>query len=138
MKITLTPQTSPQRPGVVNILARFQVVGMSGVTGLTFQAAVPKVRSVLFCYILFFLSPYYLNLDFSFLTCFAEMITITIYTVTTVTNVTDVECGCEPWSGGDAADEGDCTCGGESFFFLSCSSRLIGLNATRTNFSRLM
>lgn len=43
LKITLTPQTSPTRPGVVLILARFQVTGGNAVTGLTFQAAVPKV-----------------------------------------------------------------------------------------------
>lgn len=44
LRISLTPQTSPQRPGVVNILARFQVTGSTPVTGLTFQAAVPKVK----------------------------------------------------------------------------------------------
>lgn len=43
LKITLTPQTSPTRPGVVNILARFQVTGATPATGLNFQAAVPKV-----------------------------------------------------------------------------------------------
>ena len=43
LKITLTPQTSAQRPGVVNILARFQVMGSVPVQGLAFQAAVPKV-----------------------------------------------------------------------------------------------
>lgn len=42
LKITLTPQTSAARPGVVNILAKFQTAGAS-VTGLNFQAAVPKV-----------------------------------------------------------------------------------------------
>ncbi|KAI0923770.1 clathrin associated protein complex large subunit, variant 3 [Taiwanofungus camphoratus] len=44
LRITLTPQTSPARPGLVNILARFQVTGSNPVTGLNFQAAVPKVR----------------------------------------------------------------------------------------------
>lgn len=43
LKISLTPQTSAQRPGVVNILARFQVTGSTLATGLNFQAAVPKV-----------------------------------------------------------------------------------------------
>jgi AP-1 complex subunit gamma-1 len=43
LKITLTPQTSPARPGVVMILARFQASGTTPVTGLSFQAAVPKV-----------------------------------------------------------------------------------------------
>jgi AP-1 complex subunit gamma-1 len=49
LKITLTPQTSAAKPGVVMILARFQVLGQNSVTGLNFQAAVPKVRlSLLF------------------------------------------------------------------------------------------
>lgn len=43
LRISLTPQTSPQRPGVVNILARFQVTGSTPATALNFQAAVPKV-----------------------------------------------------------------------------------------------
>lgn len=43
LKITLTPQTSANKPGVVMILARFQVSGGTSATGLTFQAAVPKV-----------------------------------------------------------------------------------------------
>ncbi|KAK0432905.1 adaptin N terminal region-domain-containing protein [Armillaria borealis] len=46
LKITLTPQTSPTRPGVVLILARFQVTGGNAVTGLTFQAAVPKSQQL--------------------------------------------------------------------------------------------
>lgn len=50
LKITLTPQTSPTKPGVVMILARFQVSGSSPVTGLNFQAAVPKVRSPCFLF----------------------------------------------------------------------------------------
>lgn len=45
LKITLTPQASPNKPGLVLILARFQVGGSSPATGLTFQAAVPKVGS---------------------------------------------------------------------------------------------
>jgi AP-1 complex subunit gamma-1 len=45
IKITLTPQTSAARPGVVMILARFQVSGSEPATGLSFQAAVPKVWS---------------------------------------------------------------------------------------------
>ena len=43
LKITLAPQTSAARPGIVMILARFQVLGTNAVTGLHFQAAVPKV-----------------------------------------------------------------------------------------------
>ncbi|KAI9573761.1 adaptin N terminal region-domain-containing protein [Boletus coccyginus] len=42
LKVTLTPQTSAARPGVVNIMARFQVSGTNTATGLHFQAAVPK------------------------------------------------------------------------------------------------
>ena len=45
IKITLTPQTSAARPGIVMILARFQVSGSEPATGLSFQAAVPKVWS---------------------------------------------------------------------------------------------
>ena len=44
LKITLTPQTSAAKPGVVMILARFQVSGGEAATGLSFQAAVPKVN----------------------------------------------------------------------------------------------
>jgi len=44
LKITLTPQTSAAKPGVVMILARFQVSGSEAATGLSFQAAVPKVN----------------------------------------------------------------------------------------------
>ncbi|THH05271.1 hypothetical protein EW145_g4924 [Phellinidium pouzarii] len=44
LRITLTPQVSPQRPGVVNILARFQVTGTNAAAGINFQAAVPKAR----------------------------------------------------------------------------------------------
>lgn len=43
LKITLTPQTSAAQPGTVMILARFQVAGAVAATGLSFQAAVPKV-----------------------------------------------------------------------------------------------
>ena len=43
LKVTLTPQTSPNRPGIVNVLARFQVMGQNAVSGLSFQVAVPKV-----------------------------------------------------------------------------------------------
>ncbi|KAK0202959.1 adaptin N terminal region-domain-containing protein [Desarmillaria ectypa] len=46
LKITLTPQTSPTRPGVVLILARFQITGGNAATGLTFQAAVPKSQQL--------------------------------------------------------------------------------------------
>ena len=43
LKVTLTPQINPNRPGIVNILARFQVTGQNVATGLSFQVAVPKV-----------------------------------------------------------------------------------------------
>lgn len=46
LRISLTPQTSPQRPGIVNILARFQVTGSTPATGLNFQAAVPKSQQL--------------------------------------------------------------------------------------------
>ncbi|KAJ3826493.1 adaptin N terminal region-domain-containing protein [Lentinula raphanica] len=46
LKITLTPQTSAAKPGVVMILARFQVSGGTPATGLTFQAAVPKSQQL--------------------------------------------------------------------------------------------
>ncbi|THG99155.1 hypothetical protein EW026_g3143 [Hermanssonia centrifuga] len=46
LRISLTPQTSPQRPGVVNILARFQVTGSTPATALNFQAAVPKSQQL--------------------------------------------------------------------------------------------
>ncbi|KAG2356259.1 adaptin N terminal region-domain-containing protein [Suillus spraguei] len=46
LKITLTPQTSAARPGVVNIMARFQVSGSNAATGLNFQAAVPKSQQL--------------------------------------------------------------------------------------------
>ncbi|EDR14670.1 uncharacterized protein LACBIDRAFT_305532 [Laccaria bicolor S238N-H82] len=46
LKITLTPQTSAAKPGVVMILARFQVTGAAAATGLSFQAAVPKSQQL--------------------------------------------------------------------------------------------
>ena len=41
--ISLTPQRSTAQPGVVDILARFQVKGSTAAIGLNFQVAVPKV-----------------------------------------------------------------------------------------------
>lgn len=49
LKVTLTPQTNPNKPGIVNVLARFQVAGQNTVSGLSFQVAVPKV------YLLFYI-----------------------------------------------------------------------------------
>ncbi|KAG5647833.1 clathrin associated protein complex large subunit [Asterophora parasitica] len=46
LKVTLTPQTSAAKPGVVVILARFQVSGGNAATGLNFQAAVPKSQQL--------------------------------------------------------------------------------------------
>ncbi|KAJ8494790.1 hypothetical protein ONZ45_g13122 [Pleurotus djamor] len=46
MKITLTPQTSPSKPGVVMILAKFQINGPNPATGMNFQAAVPKSQQL--------------------------------------------------------------------------------------------
>jgi len=47
LRITLTPQPLTARPGVVMILARFQVTGSNIATNLNFQAAVPKVFSLI-------------------------------------------------------------------------------------------
>lgn len=47
LKLTLNPQVSAQRPGVVLITARFEVSGGETAQGVNFQAAVPKVRKVL-------------------------------------------------------------------------------------------
>ncbi|TFK86977.1 gamma-adaptin [Polyporus arcularius HHB13444] len=46
LRITLTPQTSPTRPGLVRILANFQATGANPVSGLNFQAAVPKSQQL--------------------------------------------------------------------------------------------
>jgi len=43
LKITLHPQVSAQRPGVVLVTARFEVNGVHPALGVNFQAAVPKV-----------------------------------------------------------------------------------------------
>jgi AP-1 complex subunit gamma-1 len=43
--ISLTPQRSTTQPGVVDILAQFQVKGSTVATGLNFQVAVPKVSN---------------------------------------------------------------------------------------------
>ncbi|KAF9453558.1 gamma-adaptin [Macrolepiota fuliginosa MF-IS2] len=45
-KITLTPQTSATRPGVVMILAKFTVQGSLPVSAINFQAAVPKSQQL--------------------------------------------------------------------------------------------
>ncbi|KDN40172.1 putative golgi adaptor HA1/AP1 adaptin gamma subunit [Tilletiaria anomala UBC 951] len=42
LNITLTPQVSPMRPDVVNILANFKVTGSQQISDIKFQAAVPK------------------------------------------------------------------------------------------------
>ena len=44
LRVTLAPQASPTRPGLVRIVASFQATGAGAVSGLNFQAAVPKVR----------------------------------------------------------------------------------------------
>jgi len=48
LKITLTPQTSVAKPGIVMVLAKFTVQNSSGASGINFQAAVPKVYSLFF------------------------------------------------------------------------------------------
>ena len=45
LKITLTPQVSPSRADVVNIVAKFYAT--ESISDIKFQAAVPKVRSML-------------------------------------------------------------------------------------------
>lgn len=44
LKILLAAQASPTRPGLVRVVASFQTTGTNVVTGMNFQAAVPKVR----------------------------------------------------------------------------------------------
>ncbi|KDQ30081.1 hypothetical protein PLEOSDRAFT_1053480 [Pleurotus ostreatus PC15] len=46
LQITLTPQTSAAKPGMVMILAKFQVSGSNVVTNMNFQAAVPKSQQL--------------------------------------------------------------------------------------------
>lgn len=46
LKVVLTPQVSAAKPGVVNIMARFQVTGVQPVSNVNFQAAVPRVRRI--------------------------------------------------------------------------------------------
>ena len=45
LRVILNPQTSPTRPGLVRIIASFQATGANSLSGLNFQAAVPKVRN---------------------------------------------------------------------------------------------
>ena len=79
------------------ILARFQMSGTTAATGLSFQAAVPKV-----------------SLFFDFCCIFHVLFRDSIVPlVTTTTNASYVESEYQPWISGDAADEGDCTCGSE-------------------------
>jgi AP-1 complex subunit gamma-1 len=46
LKVTLTPQVSAARPGVINIMARFQVSGTTPASNVNFQAAVPKSQQL--------------------------------------------------------------------------------------------
>ncbi|KAG8958949.1 clathrin associated protein complex large subunit [Tulasnella sp. 419] len=46
LKVTLTPQVSAARPGVVNILAKFTSSGSEAVSNVNFQAAVPKTQQL--------------------------------------------------------------------------------------------
>jgi len=43
LQVTLRPQVSAARPGVVLVTARFEATGVAAITGINFQAAVPKV-----------------------------------------------------------------------------------------------
>ncbi|PIL24942.1 hypothetical protein GSI_12829 [Ganoderma sinense ZZ0214-1] len=46
LRITLAPQTSATRPGLVRIIANFQATGANVVSELSFQAAVPKSQQL--------------------------------------------------------------------------------------------
>jgi AP-1 complex subunit gamma-1 len=50
LKITLTPQTSPSKPGVILVLVRFQVLGVNDAIGVNFQVAVPRVMCFVQCF----------------------------------------------------------------------------------------
>jgi len=80
LKITLTPQTSAAKPGVVMILARFQVSGGEPATGLSFQAAVPKVSKTVVSKIVVLIST-----SFFF------------FSVTTTPDAAHVQSKCKPW-----------------------------------------
>jgi hypothetical protein len=95
LKVTLTPQTVAGRPGVVNILARFQTAGGSAVTGLNFQAAVPKVAFRL-----------------SGIEYYVDVIPI-IPIVTAIANAPHVKPRREPRRCRDTADASGRTCGGK-------------------------
>jgi hypothetical protein len=96
LKVTLTPQTVAARPGVVNILARFQTAGGNPVTGLNFQAAVPKVISIHRSDI-----EYYANIG-------------PLCVVTAVANASNVKSRREPGCYRDTADACGRTCGCKS------------------------
>ncbi|KAG8812215.1 clathrin associated protein complex large subunit, partial [Serendipita sp. 399] len=46
LKITLHPQVSAQKPGIVLVSARFEVTGGQAAQGVNFQAAVPKTQQL--------------------------------------------------------------------------------------------
>jgi AP-1 complex subunit gamma-1 len=46
LKASLRPQVSAARPGVVLVTARFEATGTAAITGINFQAAVPKAGLV--------------------------------------------------------------------------------------------
>ncbi|KDQ06848.1 hypothetical protein BOTBODRAFT_192787 [Botryobasidium botryosum FD-172 SS1] len=46
LRVALTPQTSPTKPGLVNIIARFQVTGSESASNINFQAAVPRTQQL--------------------------------------------------------------------------------------------
>ncbi|KAH9935964.1 Adaptor protein complex AP-1 gamma subunit [Epithele typhae] len=46
LKVTLVPQTSPTRPGLVRVVASFLATGMAPISGLNFQAAVTKTQQL--------------------------------------------------------------------------------------------
>ena len=87
LKITLTPQTSAAKPGIVMILAKFTVQNSLGVSGINFQAAVPKVCGV------FLKLSQSKNADIDYETI-----------VTTVADASYVKYECGTWSDRDSAD----------------------------------
>jgi AP-1 complex subunit gamma-1 len=101
--ISLTPQRSTAQPGVVDILARFQVKGSTAAIGLNFQVAVPKVSNNQPP------SPNLLPLQ-STLTVSAPLFYFPrSSTDTTVTNATHVTSGCQPRSNRDTANAHYCS-----------------------------
>lgn len=99
LKITLTPQVSPAKPGLVLLMARFQVSGSTVASNVNFQVAVPRV---------------------SYLMAFCEQCNGTdLRTVdSTTADAADVELHCHSRSNGDAGIARSVSCRGEPFPML--------------------